>query len=99
MTGGVRHNERVVSQLKSVLPVWILALVGVVLVAVLAAPGDYVDWLPVVLGACVIATFVLQLALPRKTGFVGRATLSVCGVVVLLALATAVLAAVSSAVG
>jgi hypothetical protein len=95
----VRHNERVVSQLKSVLPVWILALVGVVLVAVLTAPGDYVDWLPVVLAGSVIATFVLQLALPRKTGFVGRATLSVCGVVVLLALATAVLAAVSMLVG
>jgi hypothetical protein len=95
----VRHNDRVVSQLKSVLPVWILALVGVVLVAVLTAPGDYVDWLPVVLAGSVIATFVLQLALPRKTGFVGRATLSVCGVVVLLALATAVLAAVSMLVG
>jgi hypothetical protein len=95
----VRHNERVVSQLKSVLPVWILALVGVVLVDVLTAPGDYVDWLPVVLAGSVIATFVLQLALPRKTGFVGRATLSVCGVVVLLALATAVLAAVSMLVG
>ncbi len=98
----MRHDERVASQLKSVLPVWILALVGIVLVAVLAAPGDYLDWLPVVLAGSVIATFVLQLALPRKTGFVGRATLSVCGVVILLALATAVLAvlaAVSSPVG
>ncbi len=94
----MRHNERVVGQLKSVLPVWILALVGVVLVAVLA-PGDYLDWLPVVLGAAVVVTFVIQLALPRKTGFVARATLSVCGVVVLLALATVALAASAPAVG
>ena len=85
--------------MKSVLPVWILALVGVVLIAVLAEPGEYLDWLPVVLGAAVVVTFVIQLALPRKTGFLARATLSVCGVVVLLALATAVLAAVSPPVG
>jgi hypothetical protein len=89
----------VVGQLKSIVPVWILALVGVVLVAALAAPSDYLEWLPVVLGGAVVLTFVIQLALPRKTGFVGRATLSVCGVVVLLALATAVLAAVSPLVG
>ena len=80
------------------LPVWVLALVGVILVAVLA-PGGYLDWLPVGPGAAVVVTFVIQLALPRKTGFVARATLSVCGVVVLLALATVVLAASSPAVG
>ncbi|WP_108248748.1 hypothetical protein [Planctomonas deserti] len=88
-----------VGQWKSVVPVWILGVVGIVLVAALAAPGDYLDWLPVVLGAGVIVTFLIQLALPRKTGFVGRAMLSVCGLVVLLALATAVLAAVSPPVG
>ena len=95
----MRHNERVAGQLKSVLPVWILAIIGVVLVAVLAAPDDYLDWLPVVLGGGVIVTFVIQLALPRKTGFVGRAMLSLGGLVILLALATAVLAAVSPLVG
>jgi hypothetical protein len=89
----------VVAQLKSIVPVWILALVGVVLVAVFAAPGDHLEWLPVVLGGSVVATFAIQLAVPRKTGFVSRATLSVCGVVVLLAIATAVLAAVSPPVG
>jgi hypothetical protein len=95
----LRQNERVVGQLKSIVPVWILALVGVLLVAVFAAPGDYVDWLPIVLAGAVVVTFVIQLAVPRKTGFVGRATISVCGVVVLLALATVVLAALSSLVG
>ena len=95
----MRHNERVAGQLKSVLPVWILAIIGVVLVAVLAAPDDYLDWLPVVLGGGVIVTFVIQLALPRKTGFVGRAMLSLGGLVILLALATAVQAAVSPLVG
>lgn len=106
MTGGraapdraVRHNERVVGQWKSVVPVWVLALVGVVLVVVLAAPEDYLDWLPVVLAGSMIATFVVQLAVPRKTGFVGRATLSACGVVLLLALSTAVLAVASPLVG
>jgi hypothetical protein len=85
--------------LKSIVPVWIFALVGVVLVALLADPGDYLDWLPIVLAGSVVLTFVIQLAVPRKTGFVARATLSVCGVVVLLALATAVLAAVTPLVG
>jgi len=89
----------VVAQLKSIVPVWVLALVGVVLVALLAEPGDYLDWLPIVLAGGGVVTFVIQLVLPRKTGFVARATLSVCGVVVLLALATAVLAAVSPLVG
>ncbi|MFT2690943.1 hypothetical protein [Clavibacter zhangzhiyongii] len=60
------------------------------MVAVAVGPDAAPRWFPLVLAVCVVATFVIQLALPRKTGFVDRATGSVVGAVLVLAAATAV---------
>ncbi|MBM7026001.1 hypothetical protein [Clavibacter zhangzhiyongii] len=78
------------SPLRSLVPVWLAAAVGAVVVAVAVGPDAAPRWFPLVLAVCVVATFVIQLALPRKTGFVDRATGSVVGAVLVLAAATAV---------
>lgn len=78
------------SPLRSLVPVWLAAAVGAVVVAVVVGPDETPRWLPLVLAACVVATFVIQLALPRKTGFVDRAVGSVVGAVLVLAAATGI---------
>ena len=77
--------------LKSVTPVWLLALVGAVLVGVLSHEGQYFVMLPIVLGVVVILTFVVQLGLTRPDGFVDRVAASIAGAMVILAVATLVL--------
>ena len=74
----------------SVVPVWVLALAGTIVVAVLSAPS--LTWLPIVLAVCVLATFGVQLAVARKEGLVTRMIASIGGAVVIVGLATAVLA-------
>lgn len=78
-------------QLRSVLPVWMIALAGAILVGVLAASAA-LTWLPLVLAGCVLVTFAIQLALHRKEGLVSRMMASLGGALVILAVATAVLA-------
>ncbi|WP_116056265.1 hypothetical protein [Clavibacter sp. 199] len=78
------------SPLRSLVPVWLAAVVGAVVVCLAVGPDDAPRWFPLVLATCVVATFVIQLALPRKTGFVDRAVGSVVGAVLVLAAATAV---------
>jgi predicted phage tail protein len=72
-------------------PVWILVLIGIVLVAVLAAPSDHFKWLSIVLGGAVVVSFIIQLAIPQKAGLVSRMMASIGGSIILLAVATAVL--------
>ncbi|GGF19081.1 hypothetical protein [Subtercola lobariae] len=76
---------------KSVTPIWLVALVGALLVGILSHPGQYFVMLPIVLGVIVILTFVVQLGLGRPEGFVDRVAASVAGAVVILAVATLVL--------
>ncbi|WP_150307970.1 hypothetical protein [Planctomonas psychrotolerans] len=95
----VGHNEGVDHQWRSIVPVWVLALGGAVAVVVFAPRGEAIGWFPVVLAFTTIAAFALQLTLRRKTGFVARVLLSVCGAAVLLALVTVVLAVFVGSVG
>ena len=74
----------------SVVPVWVLAVAGAVAVAVLAAPA--LTWLPIVLAVCVLLTFAVQLAVARKEGLVTRMIASIGGALVVVVVATAVLA-------
>jgi 1,4-dihydroxy-2-naphthoate octaprenyltransferase len=90
----------------SVVSVWVIALAGVGVVVGLAYTGG-VDWfgalgplavfaaLGVVLAVVVIATLAVQLATRRPEGFVGRVSASIAGAVVLVALASAVVAPVA----
>lgn len=69
---------------------WLAALVGALLVGLLAGEG-FLTWIPVVAAAAVLLTFVIQLSLQRKEGLVNRMIASVGGVLVILAVTTVVL--------
>lgn len=85
--------------LRTALPVWVLVVVGAVLVGLLATPAEYLTWLPIVLGAAVLLTFSIQLAIVRREGLVTRVMISVGGSVVILFLATVILGVVALAAG
>jgi hypothetical protein len=82
--------------MSSIVPVWVLVIIGAVLIGVLALPNDYFQWLSVALAGAVILTFVVQLALPTKEGLVLRMMASIGGSVVVIAVATAVLGPLSA---
>jgi len=71
-------------------PVWAVALVGAVLVGTLQPSGGIV-WLPIVLGACTLTAFAIQLGGPTVPGIVGRLASAVLGSVVILAVASGIL--------
>lgn len=77
--------------MRSVVPVWILTIIGVVAVAVFVSAPSYLVFLPVVLGAALVVTFGIQLIVPVRKGFVNRVSASLGGAVLILALATVVL--------
>ncbi|GAB3616357.1 hypothetical protein GCM10027416_09140 [Okibacterium endophyticum] len=76
----------------TVVTVWAVAIVGGVLAGIVASPDALFSWLAIVLAACVVLTFVLQLATHEKNGFILRVAASVTGAVVLIALISGVLA-------
>lgn len=76
----------------SILPVWILVIVGAILVGLISPADDYYTWLPIVLAGSLILTFAIQLAVPRKDGLVTRIMTSAVGSVLILAVTTAILA-------
>ncbi len=79
--------------LRSVVPVWVVALIGAVVVGVLAASAS-LTWLPIVLAVSVLVTMAIQLALQRKEGLVTRMMASIGGALVICAVATGILALV-----
>lgn len=84
---------------QSIVPSWVLALVGAVLVGAIAEPAHSLGGVSLVMAVCTIVTLALQLATRRKEGFVSRVTASLVGCVVILALATGVFALSASALG
>jgi hypothetical protein len=87
------YHGHVTRRLVSIIPVWVVAIVGAVLVGVIAAPAGIYRWLSVVLAVTVLLTFIIQLALPSKQGLVIRMAASIGGSVIVLAVATGILVA------
>ena len=85
--------------MRSVVPVWVLTLVGVVALGLFVPAVDYLVFVPVVLGLALLITFGIQLVEPVRKGFVNRVSASMAGVVVILGLATAVLGPLAFAAG
>ena len=81
------------SSLRSVIPVWVVALLGALVVGFVAPDAAFV-WLPVVMAGSILLTFVIQLGLSRKEGLVSRIVASLAGALVILVVATFVLWAV-----
>ena len=79
-------------QLASILPVWVLALGGAIVVGVATSDDGYLVWLPILLAALVILTFFIQLGIQRKDGFVIRAMTSITGATLIVGVATAIIA-------
>ena len=70
------------------IPVWLIALVGAILIGIIPPRDHYFTWLGVVLASAVVATFALQLATRTPEGFVVRAMASISVSVVILAVAS-----------
>ena len=79
-------------QLGSVIPVWVLSIVGAIVIGAIVPHDDHLTWIGITLAAAVIFTFAIQLALQRTDGFVMRAMASIGVSVVILAIASGVLA-------
>jgi hypothetical protein len=86
----------VTSSLPSIVPVWVAAIIGAVLVGTLSHPSGIYGWLSIVLVVSVLLTFIIQLALPTKEGLVERTAASIGGAVILLSVATGVLVLVGA---
>jgi len=95
MTTTTPLDQRARARLQlTVVLVWVLVALGAVAVGILAPAAESVSWLPIVLGGGILVTFVVQLAIVRKEGLVMRIVLSLSGSVLILAVATGVLAIV-----
>jgi hypothetical protein len=78
-------------QWKSIVVVWLLALVCAVLVGLLAGQ-EWLTWIGLSLAGCTIVTMCVQIGTRRKEGYVSRMTASIVGSTVILAAATGILA-------
>ena len=72
--------------------IWLVAAVCMVLTGLLVAPENRLVWISLSLAGCTILTLAAQLSTGQKEGYVHRVTLSLVGVVVVLALATGLFA-------
>jgi hypothetical protein len=86
----------VTSSLPSVVPIWVVAIAGAIIVGIVSSPGGIYGWLSIVLVVCVLLTFIVQLALSTKEGLVLRTAASIGGAVILLAVATGILVLVGA---
>jgi hypothetical protein len=80
----------------SIVPVWLLAVVGSVLVGIFSPEDDYFTWLSMVFAVVTISAFCIQLFVPSKEGLVSRLMVSIGGAVIILAAATGILALLSA---
>ncbi len=77
-------------QVASVLPVWAASVVAAALIGALSLPDQRIAWVGISAAGAIIATFVIQLAIQRKEGFVFRAMASIGGALAVLAIASVV---------
>ncbi|TFD05085.1 MULTISPECIES: hypothetical protein [unclassified Cryobacterium] len=75
---------------KTIATVWVLAIVGAVLTAILATPASAIGWIGLTLALCTLVTLGLQIATGTKEGYVKRVTTSITGAIVILVVATIV---------
>jgi hypothetical protein len=80
----------------SIVPVWLLAVVGSVLVGIFSPEDGYFTWLSMVFAVVTISAFGIQLFVPSKEGLVSRLMVSIGGAVIILAVATGILALLSA---
>lgn len=79
-------------QWRSIVVVWLLAVVCAVLTGVFSAHGQELAWIGLSLAGCTIVTLGVQLATGRKEGYVKRVTTSIVGAVLVLGATTGIFA-------
>ena len=80
------------SRLSSIVPVWIVVVIGAVVVGIVATPAHEYVWLSLLLALAILLSFVIQLGQSTTQGLVLRMSASIGGSVILLAIATGVIA-------
>ncbi|TFD69999.1 hypothetical protein [Cryobacterium sp. Hb1] len=75
---------------KTIATVWVLAIAGAILTAILATDGSEISWIGLTLAVCTLVTLGLQIATRTKEGYVKRVTMSITGAIVILVVATIV---------
>lgn len=75
----------------SITPVWLIAIAGAIVIGLSPFRGGWTLWIPVACGLCVIIALALQVATKQPEGFILRASVAVCGVVAIFAIASLVL--------
>ncbi|TFD29309.1 MULTISPECIES: hypothetical protein [Cryobacterium] len=75
---------------KTIATVWVLAIAGAILTAILATDGSEISWIGLTLAVCTLVTLGLQIATRTKEGYVKRVTMSITGAIVILVAATIV---------
>ena len=88
----VRHNRDVNWHWKTIATVWVLAIVGAVLTAILTTDDSAIGWIGLTLAVCTLVTLGLQIATGSKEGYVKRITMSITGAIVILVVATVIVA-------
>lgn len=78
----------------SVVLVWLAAVAAGVTAGILVPRGEAVGWLAVALAGCTVLALVLQLVVGRTEGYIARTAASVTGALVVLAVASGILALV-----
>jgi hypothetical protein len=81
----------------SIVVVWIAAVVCTITIALVATPQNYAPWLSLSLAICIVGSLCVQLATQEKRGFVDRLIGSIVGSIVVLAIASLILALTSLA--
>jgi len=74
-------------------PAWVVALAGVVAVALVAPADERTAWMPVVVALALLVVFVAQLPSAGGRQLQTRLSVSVAGLIVIVGAATAVFAA------
>jgi len=72
--------------------VWLASLTGAIIIGIASVSDMRITWLGITLAGAVIMTFVIQLAIQRKEGFVARATASMVGALGVVVVASAIFA-------
>lgn len=74
------------------MPVWVLTIVAAVVIGLTSAPEQRLTWVGITFAAVVVTSFVIQLAIQKKEGFVVRTMASIGVSLLILAITTGVFA-------
>lgn len=92
--GGVEQADNLNPAMRwgSIVTVWVLAVLAAIAVGIFGDAATFTAWLGLALAGCTVAALCLQLATQSKRGFIDRLGASVSGALVILAVASGILA-------